>query len=399
MLANSPPLPLIIDHFDEDHDITADDEEGIILALQHRDRVRRIRLMNPIPMLQKLINALEGEFPILEYLCVRHRRFVRPIVDHNMTLGPPETFRAPHLRHLLLMSFSLPIVSPVLTTMANLVTLSLTLIPSSIYFHPDALLQRLLHMPQLETLGVGFNSYYPSSDVERQLLQTPITTHVRLPNLRWFAFRGASAYLEALLPHVTIPLLERIEVHFFDQLTYPIIQLQQFMSTAGNLRLKTATLTFFKDYLYVKAYPYEGASTYTLSMSLGRKQLDWQVISASQVFHTLRTVLSVVEHLTLEYGNEGLSVSPEWNNGADRTQWRELLGSFGNVKTLQVCTDNRLVEQLSRVLQPGEGESPTELLPELQELSYPAIGASHNVFTLFIDARQKAGRPVTVVRS
>jgi hypothetical protein len=251
-------------------------------------------------------------------------------------------------------------------------------------------------MLQLETLGVGFNSYYPSSDVERQLLQTPITTHVRLPNLRWLAFRGASSYLEALLPHVTIPLLEKIDVHFFNQQTYPIMHLQQFMSTTGNLRLKTATLTFFKNYLYVRAYPHKGASMYTLSMSLGSIQLDWQVISASQVFHTLRTVLSVVEHLTLEYDSERLSVSPEWNNGADRTQWRNLLGSFGNVKTLFV--DGELVEQLSRALQPGEGDSPTELLPELHELSYFAKGASRKAFSLFVDARQRAGRPVTVVR-
>jgi hypothetical protein len=104
-----------------------------------------------------------------------------------------------------------------------------------------------------------------------------------------------------------------------------------------------------------------------------------------------------VEHLTVEYNLERLSISSEWNNEADRTQWRSLLGSFGNVKILSV--NHRLVEQLSRALQPGEGESPTELLPELQELSYLTEAASDNPFTEFIDARQKAGRPVTVVHS
>jgi hypothetical protein len=58
-----------------------------------------------------------------------------------------------------------------------------------------------------------------------------------------------------------------------------------------------------------------------------------------------------------------------------------------------------IVEQLLRALQPGEGESPTELLPELQELSYFSTGASLDEFTLFVDACQKAGRPITVVRS
>ena len=46
MLANSPPLPLIIDHIlkGQDHDIAAEDEEGMLLALQHRHRVQRIPL-------------------------------------------------------------------------------------------------------------------------------------------------------------------------------------------------------------------------------------------------------------------------------------------------------------------------------------------------------------------
>ena len=53
MLAHSSPL-LIIDYFDRHHELTAEDEKGIILALQHRDRVRRLRLGNTVPILQKL---------------------------------------------------------------------------------------------------------------------------------------------------------------------------------------------------------------------------------------------------------------------------------------------------------------------------------------------------------
>ena len=67
------------------------------------------------------------------------------------------------------------------------------------------------------------------------------------------------------------------------------------------------------------------------------------------------------------------------------------------MKTLSV--GGELVEQLSSALQLGEGESLTELLPELQRVSYSAGGASCNAFTQFIDARQKAGRPVTVNHS
>jgi hypothetical protein len=43
MLEHSPPLPLIIDYAQDD-DIPAEDEKGIFLSLEQRDRVRRICL-------------------------------------------------------------------------------------------------------------------------------------------------------------------------------------------------------------------------------------------------------------------------------------------------------------------------------------------------------------------
>jgi hypothetical protein len=392
MLAHSPlAIPLIIDHFDEEYqDLTAEDEKGIILALKHSDRVRRIRILKPIPILQRIIIALDGEFPILEFLLIMHQRYHRPVIENVPNLNFPETFRAPHLHQLVLRNFATPIGSPPLTSMGNLVSMYLTKIPSSAYFHPNSLLKRLSLMPQLETLGIGFNL---SRDVERQLLRTPIMTRVTLPNLRWLGFRGASAYLEALLPWVTIPLLEKLQICFFNQMVYSIPHLQQFMSTAGNLRFKAATFRVDDDCLTVEAHPYKGARLSTFFMELGGKHLDRQVVPAAQVFHTLRTVFSAVEHLILDYDRR--HISSEWNDQANRTQWRELFGSFDKAKTLRV--EYGLVEQVSRALQPGEGESPTELFPELQELSYSSEGSPRNVFTLFIDARQKAGRPVTVV--
>ena len=384
MLAHSPPLPLIINHFFNDNKITPEDEEGITLAFQHRDRVRRIRLRARAPMLQKLIDSLDGEFPILEYLFIECQRIPWSFDDNRSFSG---TFRAPHLRHLLLKNFDIPIGSPLLTT-GSIVTLSLNLVPRSTYFDPNALLQRLLLMPHLEILGISFKPHDPSGDVEGQLLRTPILTHVTLPNLRWLGFQGANAYLEAFLPQITTPLLEKLQLYFFNEPTYSIPHLRQFMSTARNLRLNTTTFTFREDHLSVKAYPHKGARVYSLSMSLGGRHLDHQV---AQVFHTLSTIFSAAEHLTLESNRP----SSEWINGANRTQWRELLGSFINVKTLFVV--NELVGLLSRIVQPGEEESPLELLPELKELSYSAIGASHDAFTPFIDARQKAGCPVTLV--
>ena len=394
MLAHSPPVPINIDHIDDEYGVLSpEDEEGIILALQRRDRVRRIRIRKPVSTLQKLIIALDGEFPILEFLLIDHQRYHRPIIEYITNLNLPETFRAPNLREIVTENFATPIESPSFRTMGNLICLEICKIPSSGYFHPNALIQWISLMPQLERFGIGFNCYNFRRDVERQLMRTPIITRATLPNLRSFGFGGTSAYLEALLPWLTTPLLEKLQVYFFNRMMYSIPHLRQFMNTAGNLRLKTVTFNFNADCLWVEAYPDTGAKMYTLDMQLGGKHLDWQVVSAAQVFHALKTALSAVEGLTFRYG--GRYVSSQWNRQADRTHWREILGSFGKVKTLRV--EYGLVEQVSRALQPGEGESPTELLPELQELSYYSGGDSNNPFTLFNAARQEAGLPVTVI--
>jgi len=84
MLEHSPILPLIIDHVGNCEYITAENEEGIMLALKHRDRVRRIRLNIPVPNLQKIVMTLEDEFPILEFL------YIGPTTTLNTSLILPK---------------------------------------------------------------------------------------------------------------------------------------------------------------------------------------------------------------------------------------------------------------------------------------------------------------------
>jgi hypothetical protein len=62
--------------------------------------------------------------------------------------------------------------------------------------------------------------------------------------------------------------------------------------------------------------------------------VDWQVSSITQIVNALGPVISAVEHLTLPIWEH--SRVPEGHNEVDRTQWRRLLGSFSNVKTLRV---------------------------------------------------------------
>jgi hypothetical protein len=378
MLAHSPPFPLVIDYIDENRDLTVEDEEGIALALEHRDRVRRIRL--GIPDLQKLIIIMDGEYPVLEYL------IMSPSDDEVTALMFPDTLQAPHLRQLALIDFTLPIGSQLLTTAVGIVTLSLFSTHPSTHFQ----LQWISFMPQLETLTIFFESPAPES----QLMHVPNTTHVTLPNLRTFVFQGDSAYMEAVLHRITTPRLEKLGIQFFNQLAFSVPRLVQFINTTENLRFDSSEVKFSGDEVHMRVYREED-ETYAVSISVFCRHLDLQVSLVNQFFNSRNQISRAVEHLTLEH--EKHSRSSEEHNQVDRAEWHKLLMSFNHVKILRV--DDGLVKELSRSLRPddGLGELPPELLPELQELTYSGSDDTGDAFTPFIDARKSAGRPVTLI--
>jgi hypothetical protein len=165
------------------------------------------------------------------------------------------------------------------------------------------------------------------------------------------------------------------------------------MNTAENFRFDQADIMCKDKEIFVGVTPRE-ADMYYFFVRVDCSHLDWQVSSATQICNALSQVLSPVEHLGLEH--EVHSQSSEEHNDVDRIEWRNILRSFSNVKTLYV--KGGLVDELSRCLRLEDGELPLELLPELQELTYYGSDNSGDAFASFIDSRQNAGRPVTLVR-
>ena len=313
-----------------------------------------------------------------------------PIWPHGILTG----LQAPHLRHLALIGFALPIGSRLLTTAVGLVTLYLVMVNPSTYFHPNTLLQWVSFMPQLETLAI--NSIFPdrSRHMGGQFTHTAITTPVTLPNLRHFSFKGVTAYLEALLYRISAPHLEMLGITFFNQLTFSVPRLLQFVGITENLSFKAVEFEFSDEDFDVVVYPHEEAEMYALSFIVNCCHLDWQVSSAAQICNSLSPVFSAVEHLTLEHREH--KRSSEEHNEVDRSEWHKLLSSFRNVNTLRIATG--LVEEVSRCLELDDGELPLEPLPELQELTYFGSGDTGDAFTSFVKARQDVGRSITVLR-
>ena len=216
-------------------------------------------------------------------------------------------------------------------------------------------------MPQLETLEIAFSRPFPNRDVAWQLTHTPITTHVTLPNLRQFLFRGVTAYLEAVVRRVTAPSLKKFRILFFEQLTFSVPLLPQFMHTTENLRFSRGKFQFFDDHVAVKMYPREETRMDAFSIYIDCRHLDWQVSFMAQISNSLSQVFFPVEHLALEHGTH--KRSSEEHNEVDRTMWRKLLRSFRSVKTLRI--DYGLSDEVFRSLRSDGGEP--RLLPELQD--------------------------------
>ena len=382
MLAHSPPLPLVLGYFTKGRNLTTEDEEGIILALKHRDRVRRVRFSSAV--MQKLFVAMDEEYPVLEYLYI-----TRP----NETISRlSETLQAPHLRNLSLKGFAFPIGSRLLTTAVGLVTLQLDMVHPSTYFHPNTLIQWISLMPHLETLSIYFKSSIPNRDVERQLTHSPNIAPITLPNLHIIHFRGVSSYLEKLVHRITTPRLEELLIDFFNQLSFSVPRLLQFIDAAENLRFGNALLNFTDKTIDAGLFPH-GAGDCPFTIRVLCWHLDWQVSSATQIYNSLSQVFSAVESLELRHKVH--SQSTEEHNEVDHTEWRKLLRPFINVKTLRIMKE--LVKDISRSLELEDGELPLELLPELQELRTIGSGDTGDAFTSFIDARRNAGRPVTLI--
>jgi hypothetical protein len=386
MLAHSPPLPLIIGFNHPTHELTAEDEEGIISTLQHRDRLQCIYLQLPFLSLQKLILIMDDEFPALQYL------YIGPPTKHDTQLALPLTFEAPHLRRLSLSHFASQIGSPLLSTATGLVRLLLDWIHPSTYPHPNDFLGQLASLPQLENLEISFRSPVPKRDIERQLLHDPVTIHVTHPNLRVFDIVGVSGFWEAVLPHMATPLLETFRVQFFNQLRFPVPHLPRFMMGAEKLRFGRAVLIFHHEAVLLRTFTHVGARFDNFNVTVSCRHLDWQVSSMTEICNILRPLFSGVVDLTLDHREHTLSSA--WHNRADPTQWRELLGSFGDVKTLRV--HNGLVGELSRSLL-LDGEPPLQVLPKLKELVCPISGVDDQTYAPFIREREVAGQPVDLI--
>ena len=226
MLTIWPPLPIII----REHDPSACNEDNVIAALEHHDRVCDIRLMGVTSsLLDKLLAAMREPFPALAYLDLETKDDTAPVIADTFLGG-----FAPHLETLLLTRIPIrfPGLRKLLLSTTDLAILSLSKIPHSGYFSPEAMATCLSALTRLERLNFEFE--YPRSRPYRENRRPPPPTRALLPALRGLLFTGVSEYLEDLVARIDAPLLSDLLIGFFHQLIFDTPQLAQFISRSSR---------------------------------------------------------------------------------------------------------------------------------------------------------------------
>ena len=380
-------LPLFIDYSDETMTMAQQDEDNIHLGLQQHGRVRGIVLRAPSSSLRMWLEPMNKHYPRLEALSLLST------TTEEVSLVLPETLQAPDMRHLALHGIGLSKKLSFLSSVIALSTLSITHIAASCYFPPWDLVTQLQGLPHLEELSIGFAIPIPLPSNERELLPAPVPP-VTLPILRLLTFRGVGVYLDNLVAQINTPLLERLSLTLFFELTFILVNLTEFILRTEGFGRLVARVVFNKDAASINVDHYEQPGVEILSLRVNCERVDWQIDSATQVCSALGNVLSVVEELTLDLDVDG--IPPDWENALDDILWHELLLPFIGVKKLLIHSS--LTLELSQALELVTGELVLELLPELQGLEvHLMIDQAPNAFSKFVANRQSVGRPVSLL--
>ncbi len=382
-----PTLPIVIDYRYSGNNITPNDEDNVIAALEHPNRVCHLGLDITGSQLEKMATAMQEPFPVLTRLEISLDDGNVPVLPGGFLGGS-----APYLRTICLHGIPFPALQTLLLSTSDLVELDLHKIPPTGYISSEAMVACLAALPQLNTFHIGFQ---PATSRPYQTHPPPITRTV-LPALTSFQFEGASEYLEDLVARIDGPQLDQILIVYLNRLVdFQVAQLSKFIDRSVGAKLpllRHVGVTFFSDWVAFDMYraDLQGWDLPPVRTIILSEEFGWQVLHIAQLLSQFSATLSNVVHLKLKAGRDGQL------NGTDDVEWLLLLHQFTTVQTLQVS--RKLAGHFALALEDITGdmeEIVTELLPSLESIR--VVGQPASSIEKFVSVRRRSGRPVTVI--
>jgi hypothetical protein len=354
------------------------DQESVIFALQHPDRIVEIDFSGiSRSKLQKISAFMQAPLPTLTKLAL----------SAKSSLILPETFlggSAPRLRSCMLNGIAFPALATLLASTRQLVNLYLHDIPNTGYIPPEVMAACLATLPNLKRFRLRFRS--PSGSVSRSdFSNPPPLARTDLPALAVFHFEGHSEYLEQVLARVDAPSLHHLTIFFSFGPFLSMSQLYRFITNIEGLKkCQEATVELSRWSVTLT----DGTQNHLeLGSSWGR--LGSRISLMAQLLDHL---LSRVDLLVIH----SLSVV-QTQRDMELTQWLALLRPFAAVGRLLISSE--LVPTFALLLRDLTGERDTEVLPALRDLTFAGPDRSASIQEAvkpFLIARQLSDRPVAL---
>jgi len=388
-----PRLPIVLSYYYglRGHCLAPGDEDNVIAALEHPDRVSSLDLEVTGSQLRSIATVMQEPFPLLRRLWLN----IPPLHQNAPIKAPvlPAEFlggSAPRLQEIILHGIPFPALPTLLLSASDLTYLHLYDVPPTGYISPEAMVVGLAALPRLEHFIIEFSFTSPRP----YRIHPPPSTRTVLPALTSFEFKGASEYLEDLVGQIDSPQLVYIEVTYLNQLVdFQAAQLSEFIDRSVGPELTSlgrAHFDFRNDFVSFNVthqnYPAVGGVPFKLCISC--KGIDWQVSHMAQVLSQFPATLSTIQHLALtaKFGDPPVE-------GMDNAEWSHLLQQFSAVKTLKVSQE--LADNVSLTLENIPGGVFAEALPCLDLINLAGQPASS--IKNFVAFRQLSGSPVTVI--
>jgi hypothetical protein len=368
--------------------LPSEDEENVLTALKHPDRICEINLCMSRPFALKSAGSMGVSFPALERLHIRSQDTIRSLTIPIGFLGGS----TPRLREIHLIGTSFPTLPVLLLSARTLVSLQLDEIPNAGYFSPDQLTASLSVMTQLKSLKVHF---LPPNSHERSI-DVPLPNRSLLPALTEFGFKGNSEYVEDLVSRIDAPALEQIDITFLEQPTFGIPRLSRFIGRTKEVKSPHRTsIRLSEDDITITQHFQRRPSSVsgTFQLQIPCEELDRQVPLLIHVCRHLSELLSGVERFDIK----AFPRMSSWSDGEemDSSVWLELFRPFRGVKKLEVA--GGLVSNIASALERVTGEMARIVLPALRDLHlFDSPPPSASTIEPFIAARQLCNRPVAV---
>ncbi len=377
------------------HSLDPTEEDNLLAAFKHSDRVWSVTLSLSRPQAKKVIKMMMKPFPALTNFRVKPVKrlggnLYPHILPHGFLGGSTSG-----LRELDLSGISPLGLPSILSSSTDLVNLHLHDLQLTGDVSPDSMVACLAGMTKLESLTIKFRccpSMFPPNSM----------TQVILPTLSRFHFQGSHKYLEDLVAQLDAPRLFDLTVMLLVTCTDPVQQLPQllrFIDHAEDLKLSQfrhacAEIHDVHSFIHFdNAQTGQNPTFLTLGEVKNNEFYSAEFRPMGPLLSQVSAFISSVHHLSITPFHQQKIQDKYWHHAGILM----LLRSFDTVETLHV--GGQFTNLFPLLLNGLHDELVTEVLPALRFLNFEGkpLKLVEQRLALFIEERQSNGCPLTIV--